>query len=295
MKFKTAWIHGIFKLLFGDFNGVQVFMFPMTIFWWMESNSFLKSITLLISYQKHYFPLCIFLLAFLYTLFLVLKNYSSVFSSVNPATQAEKRAMGKIVIKLHKTLLITLVCIGLVYVLSEFLRYYYGIRIPLKEINPYVFRAFSTFLILDYTMSNSWIKSFRSQGFSWEYSVKLVSVDFRKRTLPYVNHAFVYLLMMIVSSFVYYLIIIYILFPLLSLLGIAPKLVLLSPVNFAALIYDVLIFGVAFMLSNLLYSPFVILVSHYAEYFHPRWKLMNKEESREEETEENEKTQESPE
>ncbi len=266
-------IHGTFRLLFGDFNGVQVFLYPMTLFWCIDSNSFLYSVTGLLTTYRHFFPLSLFLLLFLYIVFLVIKNYSSIIGDEKPVSSAGKRSFNMMVIDLHKILLVALAIIGLVYILAAFFKYYYDIRIPLKMIYPYIFRGFSIFLILYYLLKNIWTKPFREAGLTMERAFIRTRREYREHPEPYAMHAIVVGLMVVLGAFVYNLLILNLIYPLISATGISPNLYLTPPSSIPALLYDIFILGVAFMISNLLFSPMVMLISHFIKPLHPHTQI----------------------
>lgn len=266
-------INGTFRLLFGEFNGVQVFLYPMTIFWCIDSNSFLYSVTGLLTTYKHFFPLTLFLLLFIYILFLVIKNYSAIIGDEKPVSAGEKRSFFMMVIDLHKILLVALAVIGLLYVLAAFLRYYYDIRVPLKTIYPYIFRGFSIFLILYYLLKNTWTKPFRKAGLTMERAFIKTRREYRQYPEPYAMHAVISGLMVVLGAFVYNLLVLNLVYPLISTTGISPNLYLTQPASIPALLYDIFILGVAFMISNLLFSPIVMLISHFIMAFHPHTQI----------------------
>lgn len=266
-------IHGIFNLLFGDFNGVQVFLYPMTLFWWMDSYDFFYAMTGLFTTHRHLFPLLIFMLLLLYVIFLIIKNSSSILSDQRKNTETEKRSFYAMVIDLHKILLIALLVIGLIYVLAAFLKYYYRIQMPLKTIYPYVLRGFSIFLILYYTLKNSWTKPYRELGLSMERAYVKVRKNFVQYPELYGTHAIALFLMIMLGSFIYNLMVLNLFYPIVAAIGFSPDLFLTTPVSIAALLYDIFVLGVAFMLSNLFFSPIVLLISHYSNRFHPEIQL----------------------
>ena len=60
----------VLKVLFGSWNGIQIFFYPMLIFFWFDSTSMVKWFSELLNTQVHQLPLTLFLLVFLYIGFL---------------------------------------------------------------------------------------------------------------------------------------------------------------------------------------------------------------------------------
>ncbi|HNT52843.1 MAG TPA: hypothetical protein PKH19_05520 [Candidatus Syntrophosphaera sp.] len=263
-------IQSIFDLLFGDFNGIQVLIYPMTLFWWIDSDSFLLAITSLLTNQRQLFPVGIFFLLLLFLLFLIIKNSSSIFSNNKTTLSAEKRSFGLMVIEVHKLLLIMVIAAVLLFVLASFLRYYYGISVSLKTIYPVMFRLFGIVFILFYSLKNCWTQSYREQGKSMERSALLVLRDFSRQQQEYLAHALALVVLTLVGSFIYNLIILNLLLPLFVEDGRGLQLMLLPPTGIWSLLYDVGVFGIAFLLSNLLFSPLVRVIVHITNRLSPQ-------------------------
>ena len=133
MKLVHNAIRIIFKLLFGDFNGVQVFLYPLTLFVWIDDLSFSFVVTGLLTVYKHYFPLFIFLLVLLYVFFLILKSHSVYLYNYPDSSLQEKRFFRNSVINIHLGLLFVVIG-GVLYMLATF-QYYCHIQDTLR---PYI-------------------------------------------------------------------------------------------------------------------------------------------------------------
>lgn len=262
-------IQGLFKLLFGDFSGVQVFLYPMTLFCWIDGLSFSFVVTGLLTIQRHFFPLFIFLLLFLYIAFLIIKNHSITLSDGQPHSTEEKRLFGRMVINVHLVLFVTLICFGILYVLATFLSYYYHLRIPLKIIYPNVLRLFGILLIFYYGTLNYWMQPYRRRGISVAHAQRLIKRNYDTHALPFALYVLFLGLFMILGCYVYNYLVLNLIFPATLAFGFSPQLLLVPVTTIPALLYDVFIMGAAFMLSNLLFAPLSLLISHYASIFHP--------------------------
>lgn len=259
----------IFSLLFGDFNGVQIFIYPMTLFYWIDTESFLWASTGLFSSQRYFFPLVVFLLAFIFMAFLVMKNHCALYSDVWPHPPAEKRSFNLTVIGLHKLLLIILFAVGMIYLVSAFLNYFYGIALPLRVIYLMLARIVCVLMILGYAIRNSWTRPHREKGLDITRASALVRKDFRERQGRYLLHAVVYALLAFIFSAFYNLIVLNVFYLIFSIVGVSPNLYLAVTSGFPALFYDILVICVALMLSNLLFSPLVKLGVDLSERLHP--------------------------
>ncbi len=258
-----------FSLLFGDFNGVQVFLYPMTLFCWVDTNSFLYATTGLLTTQKHLFPLAIFLLIFVFILFLVLKNVSGIFDAIYPLQEGDKAAFRQVVINLHKFLLIVIIAAALLYVLSVFLKYYYNVRVPLKSIYPIVIRFLGIFLLLFYGLRFIWTKPFRENESDMQKACIKLRIDYKAHRNLYSAHALFYVLMVIVGAFIYNILVLDVLYKIFGWLNFSPNLYFTPPASILALLYNIFIIAIALLLSNLLFSPLVKVITHIAERLHP--------------------------
>ncbi len=278
-------IRFIFKLLFGSFNGIQVFLFPLTLFWWIDSSSFWYAVTGLVTIKRHYFPLTIFLLLLFYIAFLILKNHSYIVGKDSLWNNPDRGDFFDAVIDIHATLMITLICFGLLYVFAAFMRYYYGITVHLRVIYPFAFRAFSILLILYYVVFYSWLKPYRIRNLSIKRARRLLQCYWRNHPLGFVSYVLNLVLIIIACSVVYHFLVKNLLLPCLPTqislkvkipllplslsTQISLRLFLMPLNNIYALLYDIFVFAVAFMLSNLLFSPFMAIFRHLADKIHP--------------------------
>jgi hypothetical protein len=262
-------MHKFIRLLFGDFNGAQVFLFPMTLYWWIDSDSFLLAITGLLTSRKYYFPLSVFLLLALLVAFLIIKQYNSLTDERGIIPQRDKTSFYNAAISINKTLLLTGIGVALLYVLSVFLNYYYNIKVPLKSILPVLFRLFGIILIMEFALIESWSIVFKQRGHSRKTVLKMVWLDMRRKPLAYTSHGLMLMVSVLIGSYLYDVMVVHLFYPASEFLGFTRKLVLLAPANIWAVCYDIFIFAVAFLLSNLLFSPIVRMICHFSNSLHP--------------------------
>ena len=67
-------ITSLARYLFGSFNGIQVFLYPGLLLYWLRSDRLVEVISDLLGLRIHYFPLGVFLLLGLYVAFILLKT-----------------------------------------------------------------------------------------------------------------------------------------------------------------------------------------------------------------------------
>ncbi len=67
---------GIFKIFFGAWNGIQVFVYPTLILYMLDSVSWFTGFSNLLTIKQYHLPLSLFLLILFYMGFLIVKFYS---------------------------------------------------------------------------------------------------------------------------------------------------------------------------------------------------------------------------
>ena len=269
MKLVHNVIRIIFKLLFGDFNGVQVFLYPLTMFVWIDDLSFSFIMTGLLTVHKHFFPLFIFLLLLLYVFFLVLKSHSVYQYNYPDSSPQEKSFCRKAVIDIHLGLLLVVISSGVLYMLAAFFSYYYHIKIPLKIIYPQSFRVLSALMVILLACLHYLMLPHRKAGASITRSYRNVIVGIRRQPWSYMLYSLAICLAAVLASFIFDYLVGQWIFPILLALNLSPELIMLPVTGFLALLYDVAIMGAAFMLSNLLFSPLAFLIGNIADSLHP--------------------------
>jgi len=269
MRIFHATTRFLFRLLFGGYNGVQAFLYPLTLFAWIDGLSFSFVITGLLTVHKHFFPLSLFLLLFLYIAFLILKNHNFGFHIARHEPSQEKLIFRKVVIDIHKVLFIVLICGIVLYVLAAFLRNYYSISMPLKVIYQYTLREFGVMMVLYYGTLNHWITPYLKRGMSFDHALRQVRRDVRVHFAPFLFYVLFLFAAVLLGTWLFDFLVLNLFFPFLYATPLSPQLLLLPLNNFGALFYDVFMIGVAFLLSNLFFSPFSLIISHYAELLHP--------------------------
>lgn len=269
MKLVHNAIRIIFKLLFGDFNGVQVFLYPLTLFVWIDDLSFSFVVTGLLTVHKHYFPLFIFLLLLLYVFFLILKSHSVYQYNYPDSSPQEKRFFRKAVIDIHLGLLLVVISSGVLYMLAAFFSYYYHIRIPLKIIYPYSFRVLSALMVILLACLHYLMLPHRKAGASITRSYRNIIVGIHRQTWSYLLYVVVLFVSAVLSSYIFNYLVGQWIFPILLALNLSPELIMLPVDGFLSLLYDVAILGAAFMLSNLFFSPLALLIGNIADNLHP--------------------------
>lgn len=259
----------IFSLLFGDFNGVQVFLYPMSLFYWIETESFLVASSGLMTSQKFYIPLVVFLLILILMGTLAMKNLSALVSDKYPHPEAEKTSFIQTVIGMHKLLLLILGGFALIFLATALLNQFYGLSLPLQTINLSLARLLSAILILYYALRNSWTQPYREQGMDLRKALAEVRRDYGQKQTSYLLHGALYVMLAVVFSAIYHLVFVRGTYLVLTVLGVDPNLYLAVPSGLVTLLYDIFVLFVAMLISNLLFAPLVKLAVHLAGKFHP--------------------------
>ncbi len=261
------------RAMCAEFNGIQVFLYPMTLLYWISSASILLPFTSLLSMSIHYLPLTFFGVLLIYVCFMVLKIYTCVFPGPHSHHPKLLDEFYELVIQLHLVLFVTIIVLMVYYILSRFLGYFYRIDLPLKQGVMFFFRAFTVLLILYYYLKSMWLKPLRARRYSQKRSLLL--------TIGWINRnpwaAVKYTVMMSVVVFaavkLYLIAIAYFITPVLSgirhLLGLKLDIELIPISGIFSVLANLFMLAAAFMLSNLLFYPIIVLSQKLNNSMHP--------------------------
>lgn len=262
-------INCLARYLFGSFNGIQVFLYPGLLLYWLRSDRLVEVISDLLGLRIHYFPLGVFLLLGLYVAFILLK-YRAM-SSAKPSQPGGELAT--FVVDLHVKLLTVLLCFALLFVFAAFTRYFYGIQVPVKLIASWTARALGGVMILYYYLADTWLSPWLNRGHKRQAAVSRTKVYARRHPKTYVAFNLFQIVMVLALARIYVNLVEYIYHPILTLLGSALRLEFeLKPIlidGHLALWWNALLTALAFLISNLGFIPLVWLAKLATDITHP--------------------------
>lgn len=259
--------------MFSDYSGVQVFIYPVTIFYWISSNSILLALSTLLSVRVHFLPITFWGVLFVYVAFVMMKLYTMM--SYNPQQRSPNfvSEYWDSVIKLHIRLFLVLMMVMVFFVLAEFLNYFYGIKMPVKQGIMLFFRLFTVLLIVAYYVAHMWLKPYLERRYSIQRSMKLCYSWLIKHPLEAIKYTGMLFLIMIAAVRLYVLLIGYVYNPMLlaarEFMGINLQLDLLPIDKLWSVFYNLAMLSAAFMLSNLCFYPIVFLAQLLAHKLNP--------------------------
>jgi hypothetical protein len=263
----------ILKAMCSEYNGIQVFLYPMTIFYLISTNSILSAFTSLLSLRIYYLPLSFFGVLFIYVGFMVLKIYTCLFRGPHKEYPLLMDEFYESVINLHLVLFITLMILMVYFVLTKFLAYFYAIELPLKQVIMFLFRAFTTLLILYFYLRSMWLSPLRKRGYGKRRSKFIVTGWVYKHPWEAVKYTVMMIVVVISAVRLYVLVIAYFLSPLISglssLLGWHLSLDLITVSGIGSVLYNLFMLAAAFALSNLLFYPIISLGQTLNNKMHP--------------------------
>ena len=247
-----------------EFNGVQVFMYPITIFYWLSSTSILWAFTGLMSFRIHLLPLSFFGILLIYVLFMILKIYTGLFPGPHKYYPRFMEEFYDSVIKLHVVLFITIIILMVFYVFTKFLAYFYAIDMPFKQGVMYLFRAYTIILILFFYVRAQWLRPLRMRRYSKKRSELLCMAWIYQHPWAAIKYTVTLLIAVYAAVKIYAFLILYLLSPLLSylsaVLGLKLNIELIPVRGIYTVGYNVFMLSAAFMLSNLFFYPLIMLV-----------------------------------
>lgn len=260
-------------LLFGSFNSIQIFLYPGLLLYWLESTSMIYTISDLITSRLHFVPLLIFLLTFVYVMLILLKNEYYLRRNSSDNKQKPKGEFASFVVDIHVKLIVLLVILMVLYMLTIFLKYFYGLSIPLKSILSVGIRLMGMLLIMYYYILHSWIRPWHMKGHNFHACKKRLLAYIRVHPGQFtMSTVFMMGLVFLFSKF-YTLMLQYIYMPVLAIIGamldIHPHLSLHAFSSVFQALYNVLVITVAVLLSNFFFIPLVWLAGKILDRFHP--------------------------
>ncbi|MDD4310673.1 MAG: hypothetical protein PHO32_09855 [Candidatus Cloacimonetes bacterium] len=262
MKIKPV---SIAKVLCGDYNGIQVFMAPVTLFYWIESSSILSSVTSLLSLRIHYFPLLAFLIVLAFTAFMIVK-----LSLLHQGTSEE---LTDTIIDLNISVLALLLIALIIYAISSFLSYFYGIKGTIKTMMYLLFKLYTSLIIMHYYIMHVWLKPFYDRNYGSKRAVKALKSWIRYHKMQLFRYTVLLLAIVFSSARLFQLMLVYIVFPLLtmlsSLLGTGFRFRLVPFYHSSDIAVNVLILIAVFVLSNLCFYPIITALSYLSNLLHP--------------------------
>lgn len=258
-------IKSILNALFGDYNGIQVFVAPITLLYWIDSGSLLSSATSLISFRMHYLPLLAFLIIFVFSVFMLIKI--KLLYNCNNSEYLD------MVIQFNVSVM-ALVLIGLIiYAISSFLAYFYGIKGTVKSGLLLLFKLYTVFLILYHYLFNVVLTPYYQKQYGHPRALKAFLSWARNNKFLLFRYILLILLVVFFAVRFYQLILRFALMPLIGFIdkytGISIKFKLYPFVMIEDIFVNVLVLTGAFMVSNLFFFPLIWVLKYLVNRFIP--------------------------
>lgn len=263
-------VNAIPYLIFGEWNGVQNFVAPTLLLFMFDQYNFINWITALLTYQRFYIPLFVYIIVIFSIVFLCLKvlvQWKRETESNRP--KANVRVFNDVIfpyiIKLHKWLFVFFTVFVLIYVIKGGYGFIYRESFPLFTVYFWTLRigtaalTLYTFALLEVAIPI--IRKGRSLNQAQSY-FHLLIIKRWKRVLPIL---IVQLLWIYVSVLLFTLAINQLQnindLGYFTTNGKPLEIVVKNVNNVGQFVNNVIILLGAFMISNLLYSPLMLLVN----------------------------------
>lgn len=273
MRQISRFLRFMLSAMAAEFNGIQVFLNPTTLFYWLSSTSILWAFTSLMSFRIHLLPLTFFGILLIYVGFMVLKIYTALFPGPHKEYPRFISEFYDSVIHLHLVLFVTIIVLMAFYVLTKFLQYFYAIELPFRQGVMFLFRAYTILLIMYYYLRGQWLRPLRLRGYSKKRSELICYGWIWAHPWQALKFSALNIILILAMVRAYVFVILYILSPLLVFtsmsLGIKLNIELLPVRGIGSIGYNVFMLSAAFMLSNLFFYPFVLLVQRLTNPLHP--------------------------
>lgn len=252
-------IDPIISVLFGEWNGIQIFLIPTTLFYLLDGFSVARWVSGILTMNIHYLPLSIFLFLFLFLGFVIIKRHA--YDRALPQNKYRKAEFYDFIIGLHKLLLVLVVSLAIVYVLSAFLRYFYQISMPVRYVFAFVTQLYCILLIVYHYIIATLLKPYLSDGYSRKRAWGYLLLRFRKNLWLLARYILLSVLIIIFSAYIYRTLIIFLFTPAVDYFAILTGIELGFSVyqyNSAfTILANVWIIFVAFLCSNMIFALIV--------------------------------------
>ncbi len=250
-------IRNMGSILFDGFNGVQIFLAPLTLLYMLQSDSMLSAITSLFSFRIHYFPLLIFLITLFFVLFMLVKirllypgNLSEYFDKI---------------VDLNVSVLAVVLIALIFYAISAFLSYFYGIKGALKPGLALLFKLYTSSLVLYHYSLFVWTKPLFKRGYKSARASKALLAWGRSNKLLFARYSLLIIVIVIASVRIYHFAMSYLFFPFLEGInqqwGVEFRLPMVPFNKISDVFVNALIVTIAFLVSNLTFYPIAFVIN----------------------------------
>ena len=257
--------------LCGEYTGVQVFLAPITLFYLIETDSLLSAATSLLSFRIHYFPLLVFSIIFTFVLFMMLK-----IKLMQHVTKAE---FVDIVIELNLSVMALVIIALIIYAVTDFLSYFYGIRGTIKSSMYMLFKLYTSLIIIHQFLFRVLLAPYYKRSYGRNRAIKAFKAWSRKNKLLLFRYGLIWVLIIIAATRFYQLLINLVFDPALNIInnlwGFDPRLRLYPFVHVDDIFLNTLICLFAFAISNLLFYPIVFVFNWLAYKLIPSERIMS--------------------
>jgi hypothetical protein len=263
-------INAILYYIFGEWNGVQNFVAPTVLLFLFNQSSFINWMTGVLTYQRFFLPLlvyCIVLFSVIFLCIKVLVQWKDEYANHKPRAGVSvfRDFLIPFIIKLHKWLLLFLTVIILIYVIKNAYTFVYRGSFPLFVIYYWVLRVGTIFMTLYLfvflQIAIPIVKKGRSLNWAQQYFHKFI-IKRWKSVFPIIT---VQLLWIYVSILLFTLAIEQLQnlndLGFLTTNGKPIEVIFMKVHNLKQFIYNASVLCASFLVSNLLYSPLMLLAS----------------------------------
>lgn len=261
----------LISVLFGEWNGIQIFLLPTTLFYLLDGFSVARWVSGLLTVNIHYLPLTVFLFLALYIGFITVKRISM--DDPLPSRFRDIRSRISFIIEMHRYLIVLFFVLTMVFMLSSFLRYFYNISFPIRYVFSFITQVFCMVLIIYQYLIYSWLNVFLARGYSNKRAWAALLIYTRDNVRAFIVYSLLILLAIIVSVYVYSSVISYLFSPALyylsSLISTSLELSVKQGSGNLLTVINVSSIFVAFLISNLLFSPIVKITHAFLQKHHP--------------------------
>ncbi len=274
MKIIKKIINEFLKACCGEWNGLQIFLIPTTLFYLLDGFSVARWVSEILTMQVQFFPLVLFVAALFVVLFAIGKQYTFYIKpELAISSKVRKELMYEFVFGIHKIILIVLMAFMIGYVLSSFLRYFYNVKMVTRNTYAVVVHILCVFMVFyQYTM-NLWLSHFLKRGYHPDRAMTYLEVYMKRNKIAFIRYTLTMVIVMSFSVYLYRILITQLVAPIIELLfvttNISLKFSVIPVTSSFGHISNVCVILVAFIVANLLFAPIMNLLNALMKRLHP--------------------------
>lgn len=255
----------LYRVICGDFSGIQVFWAPSSLLHLISSTSALAALTTALGLRIYYLPLFIFLIVLTYIIFVTFK--------IRLLYRLDSKDFLDEFIELNVSVLGLGLIALIIYAISGFILYFYGLDGTLKPALMLLFKSYTAIIILYHYLMSLWLRPFYARSYGRKRARLALQAWIKSHLYAFCRYTLVVVLLVLAAVKLYQIFLSLVLTPVIDIVaaytGYSIQLQLRAFQNIGDIWLNVGILILAFLVSNIIFYPLVCGVNYLARYLFP--------------------------